>query len=136
MKMRAIRTEAKARSRGKAVIAVFTIFVKPDLNPIVILTNVDRLCGLTEDDTSKVFHSKEIDHKVSKNCITKTIPYLLYQVKEISTIFGFTLGQIFPVCSYSVETECDDDKDYLTLLAMRQILRYSGDYLKDKVGVV
>ena len=57
-----------------------------------------------------------------------------HQVHDVSNIFGFTLGQIFPVCNYSSEIECDEEKDYLTLVAMRQILRYSGDYLKDKVG--
>ena len=103
----------------------------------MILTNVDRICLLTDDETRNVFHSKVVDDKVGKTDNCKHFYFNVPpQVHDVSDIIGFTLGQMFPVCNYTSEIECDDEKDYLALLAIRQILRYSGDYLKDKVRTV
>ena len=40
---------------------------------------------------------------------------------------------IHPVRNYKTEVECDDHMDILTLRVLRQILRYSKDFLKDKI---
>ena len=45
----------------------------PDLNPIVILTNVDSVCQLTEDDTINVFQSKVVKNKVDTHCESKDL---------------------------------------------------------------
>ena len=80
--------------------------------------------------------AKKLNIRWAKLIIQKINIYSPYQVQEVIKIFGFNLSQIYPVCNYCSEIECDDDKDYLTLVAMRQILRYSEDYLKDKVGII
>ena len=58
-KFKAIREEAKRRSKTLKVILWFILF--SDLYPIVILTKVDQIC----DDTQEVFHSIEVFEKVS-----------------------------------------------------------------------
>ena len=40
---------------------------------------------------------------------------------------------IHPVRNYKSEVECDPHMDILTLRVLRQILRYSKDFLKDKI---
>ena len=65
-KIKAIRSEAKGRSMDLSCVHIF-ITVNADLNPIAILTNVDRICPLTEDETKNIFHSKEVDNKVGKS---------------------------------------------------------------------
>ena len=40
---------------------------------------------------------------------------------------------IHPVRNYKTEVECDHHMDILTLRVLRQILRYSKDFLKDKI---
>lgn len=40
---------------------------------------------------------------------------------------------IHPVRNYKTEVECDPHMDILTLRVLRQILRYSKDFLKDKI---
>ena len=42
-------------------------------------------------------------------------------------------NRIHPVRNYKTEVECDRDIDILTLTVLRQILRESKDFLKDKI---
>ena len=55
------------------------------------------------------------------------------QVEEVSNKLGLQANQVFPVRSYSMETECNLHIDILNLRAQRQILRNSRSYLKDKI---
>jgi len=86
------------------------------LQPIVILTRIDQACeDVTAKDVTKVYNSSKIKEKV----------------KEVSAGLGITEIMIYPVQNYSVQTECDQGIDILTLRALRQILRSSKSYLKD-----
>jgi len=89
------------------------------LRPIVILTKIDRLCKLTEEDTRNVFNSKLV----------------LQKVEELGKKFGTPANHIFPVRNYSIETECNQSIDILNLRVQRQILRYSSEYLMDKLDL-
>ena len=57
-KFRAIREEAKRRSKTLNAILWYLLFL--DLYPIVILTKVDQICN----DTKEVFNSIEVFEKV------------------------------------------------------------------------
>merc|ERR1712142_1371919 len=87
------------------------------LYPMVILSKIDELCEDTAKKVSNVFHSKKIKEKV----------------EQVSEIFGIKENQIHPVMNYKTQTECVVEMDILTLLALKQILRYSNDYLKNKL---
>ena len=49
--------------------------------------------------------------------------------------FGTPANHIFPVRNYSIETECNQSIDILNLRVQRQILRYSSEYLMDKLDL-
>ena len=42
---------------------------------------------------------------------------------------------IQPIRNYNTQVECNDAMDILILRALRQILRYSQDYLEDKIAM-
>ena len=44
-------------------------------------------------------------------------------------------NMIQPIRNYNTQVECNDAMDILILRALRQILRYSQDYLEDKVAM-
>jgi len=88
-----------------------------DLNPIIIVTRIDQVCGSTGDDVTNVYHSQKIHEKV----------------KEISEKFGINVNKVYPVKNYSAEVEKELAVDILNLHAQRQILRCSKDFLKNKV---
>ena len=54
----------------------------------------------------------------------------------MSSKLGLNPNQVFPVRSYSIETECDLHIDILNLRAQRQILRNSKSYLKVTIIIV
>merc|ERR1712150_88218 len=88
-----------------------------NLFPLVILTKPDQICQATKENASKVFHSRAVSQKVN----------------EVSQKFGINQNQIFPVRNYFEETECTLENNILILQALRQILRNSEDYLKDRI---
>ena len=82
-----------------------------------------------------MFNSKEVLQKVSfKNAARLNLS--LPQVQELSKKFGTTPNHIFPVRNYNMETECSLSIDILNLRAQRQILRYSVEYLEDKIALL
>ena len=44
-------------------------------------------------------------------------------------------SMIQPIRNYNTQVECNDAMDILVLRALRQILRYSQDYLEDKIAM-
>ena len=57
------------------------------------------------------------------------------QIQEISEELGITPNMIHPIRNYNKQVECNDAMDILILRALRQILRYSQDYLEDKIAM-
>ena len=60
---------------------------------------------------------------------------LCLQIQEISEELGILPNMIQPIRNYTTQVECDDAMDILILRALRQILRYSQDYLEDKIAM-
>ena len=54
------------------------------------------------------------------------------QIAEVSEKFGIPENRIHPVRNYKTQTRCVMEMNILTLMTLRQILRYSEDFLKDK----
>merc|ERR1719450_800353 len=54
-------------------------------------------------------------------------------IHKISADFGITPNKIHPVRNYKAEIECDHNIDILILRVLRQILRDSKDFLRDKM---
>ena len=81
-----------------------------------------------------MFHSKEVLDKVTLQNVASCDPNF-NQVKELSKKFGTPHNHIFPVRNYDMETECNLSIDILNLRAQRQILRYSVEYLEDKIAL-
>ena len=112
-----------------------------DLYPLVVLTKIDKLCTTTEEDTTKVFSSRAVDDKVSSSCIkletelSKNVIGMFEQIQEISEELGILPNMIQPIRNYNTQVECNDAMDILILRALRQILRYSQDYLEDKIAM-
>ncbi|XP_046564042.1 interferon-induced protein 44-like [Haliotis rubra] len=46
-----------------------------------------------------------------------------------NALFGLPRSHVFPVKNYEQESELDDDVDRLTLLSLRQMLRFTDDFL-------
>ena len=61
---------------------------------------------------------------------------MLKQIQEISEELGILPNMIQPIRNYNTQVECNEAMDILVLRALRQILRYSQDYLEDKVDRV
>ena len=100
--------------------------------PIVIMTRIDEICGITEKDTSKVFRSRMVKEKVIS--INNSSPFwLILKVEEVSKIFGINQTQIYPVRNYSNQTDVETEIDILILTVARQIVRNSQDFLLDKL---
>ncbi|KAJ6656266.1 hypothetical protein lerEdw1_003922 [Lerista edwardsae] len=79
---------------------------------LVIMTKVDEICPLPEEDVSYVYRSKAVQMQM-----------LLIEGKP-----GIPLNQIVPVKNYSSELELRND--ILILLAVRQLLRSSESYFE------
>ena len=56
------------------------------------------------------------------------------QIQEISEELGILPNMIQPIRNYNTQVECNEAMDILVLRALRQILRYSQDYLEDKIA--
>eukprot|EP00091_Calanus_sinicus_P011294 TRINITY_DN25603_c0_g1_i1.p1 TRINITY_DN25603_c0_g1~~TRINITY_DN25603_c0_g1_i1.p1 ORF type:complete len:161 (-),score=30.31 TRINITY_DN25603_c0_g1_i1:107-565(-) len=83
------------------------------LNPIIILTRIDKICTETAKDTTKVYHSRIVRQKV----------------EEVGLKFGIPENMIFPLRNYCKEIEKELGIDILTLRTLRQILRSSKGFL-------
>ena len=59
---------------------------------------------------------------------------MLKQIQEISEELGILPNMIQPIRNYNTQVECNEAMDILVLRALRQILRYSQDYLEDKIA--
>ena len=60
---------------------------------------------------------------------------VLKQIQEISEELGILPNMIQPIRNYNTQVECNEAMDILVLRALRQILRYSQDYLEDKIAI-
>lgn len=79
-----------------------------------MLTKIDKIAML--EDVSRTFNNKRIEEKVT----------------EVSETLGINNNKILPVRNYKTQVECNTNMDILALRALRQILRFSKDFLRDR----
>ncbi|KAL3875155.1 hypothetical protein ACJMK2_038083, partial [Sinanodonta woodiana] len=80
---------------------------------VVLLTKVDKVCHNVEKDHSFIFKSGLISDLVDK----------------VSQVMGLPRGHVLPIKNYEKELELDTKISILSLLALRQMLRFSQDFL-------
>ncbi|XP_047658822.1 interferon-induced protein 44-like isoform X2 [Tachysurus fulvidraco] len=82
---------------------------------VVLMTKIDAdVCPLVTKDLAEVYKSRKIEEKM----------------QECSHTIGPPLKCIFPVSNYYKETEIDDKKDLLILLALKAIAGVVKDYIE------
>ncbi|KAH3818474.1 hypothetical protein DPMN_120195 [Dreissena polymorpha] len=86
----------------------------PGIPQVVLLNKVDLTCRKEAANVGNVFKSPSIQEVVEK----------------VSTMFGLQFNNIFPVKNYVSEMELDVDTSILALLALRQILYLTEDYIE------
>ncbi|XP_047658837.1 interferon-induced protein 44-like [Tachysurus fulvidraco] len=89
---------------------------KFNLPQVVIMTKVDELCPLVQEDIRKVYTSKKIKKKM----------------QECSNVLGIPMNHIFPVKNYHEEIDTVDDMDVLILKALDQIFNLANDQLENQ----
>ncbi|XP_071079865.1 interferon-induced protein 44-like [Haliotis cracherodii] len=77
----------------------------------VLLTKIDTVCSVVDQDLSQIFHSSKIADLVGKT----------------AELMGLPRSHIFPVKNYVQEMELEKDVDRLTLFSLRQMLRFIQD---------
>lgn len=80
---------------------------------VVLLTKIDKICELAEEDISVVFKSPAVRDMVDK----------------VSQIIGLPRAHILPLKNYEKEMELEDGINILALLTLKQILHFADDYL-------
>lgn len=79
----------------------------------VLLSKIDKVCRMVDGNLSLTFHSTQIRDLVD----------------QTSALIGLPRSHIFPVKNYEQESELDENVDRLTLLSLRQMLRFTDDFL-------
>ncbi|XP_067394370.1 interferon-induced protein 44-like [Emydura macquarii macquarii] len=80
---------------------------------LVLLTKVDEICPILEEDIQCVYKSKAVEK----------------QMRITAERLGIPLAQIVPVKNYCSELDLSFDVDILILSAMRQLIRLAESYL-------
>ncbi|XP_031555973.1 interferon-induced protein 44-like [Actinia tenebrosa] len=84
---------------------------------VVLLTKIDLACTQTRENLLHVFHSQRIQNTV----------------RMISKKFqGLPTNKIFPIKNYEWETDLNTHVNSLSLLALRQMLRFAQDHIEEK----
>ncbi|XP_052212388.1 interferon-induced protein 44-like [Dreissena polymorpha] len=92
----------------------YAVKVRSGIPQAVLLTKVDLACQDVASTLSSVFTSKKIEDAVNK----------------VSSMFGLPRNHVLPVKNYENEMELDDNISILALLALRQLLFFSEDYIQ------
>ncbi|XP_046343273.2 interferon-induced protein 44-like [Haliotis rufescens] len=79
----------------------------------VLLSKIDKVCRMVDGNLSLTFHSTQIRDLVD----------------QTAALIGLPRSHIFPVKNYEQESELDENVDRLTLLSLRQMLRFTDDFL-------
>ena len=79
----------------------------------MLLTKIDRVCEITGNDLSQVFHSPTIQETVDR----------------VSQIMGLPRSHILPVKNYESEIDVNDYVNILALLSLQQMLHFADDFM-------
>ncbi|KAL7846091.1 hypothetical protein AOLI_G00242830 [Acnodon oligacanthus] len=87
---------------------------------VVVMTKVDAdVCPLVNKDLKTIYISRKIKEKMQK----------------CSDSLGPTMKHIFPVSNYHEETETNDTKDVLILMALLQIVNCAKKYVDEQHNI-
>ncbi|XP_046693258.1 interferon-induced protein 44-like isoform X2 [Silurus meridionalis] len=82
---------------------------------VVLMTKIDKICPLVKEDPNKVYTSRKIKEKM----------------EECSQKLGPPLKCVFPVSNYHEESETNDKKDVLILMALEGIADIVQNYFEN-----
>jgi hypothetical protein len=80
---------------------------------LVLLTKIDRVCEITGEDLSQVFHSQTIQETVDR----------------VSQIMGLPRSHILPIKNYELEIDVNDYVNILALLSLQQMFHFADDFM-------
>ncbi|KAM9454923.1 interferon-induced protein 44-like [Clarias gariepinus] len=84
---------------------------------VIVMTKVDKVCELVNEDLKKINYSKKIKEKVN----------------ECNVKVGIPINAIYPVKNYAEEITQDSNTDMFILKVLRDILHFSNDYVEQKL---
>ncbi|KAL4237652.1 Interferon-induced protein 44-like [Mactra antiquata] len=90
-----------------------TVMNSLDVQHVILLTNIDKICELTKKDATYAYKSKAIQEAVEK----------------VAKKFGVPRNAVFIMKCYEEESFLDDNVDIMTLLALSGILQHCDAYL-------
>ena len=79
----------------------------------MLLTKIDRVCEITDEDLSQVFHSPTIQETVDR----------------VSQIMGLPRSHILPIKNYESEIDVNDYVNILALLSLQQMFHFADDFM-------
>ena len=86
---------------------------------MAILTKIDKACTDDTRDVTRIIQDAAIRYAVDK---------------VSAELQGLQRNKIFPVKNYESETVPDQNLEILILLAVRQMLRFSQDFVEEKIA--
>ncbi|KAL7852988.1 hypothetical protein SRHO_G00187730 [Serrasalmus rhombeus] len=85
-----------------------------EIPQVIILTKVDTVCEVINNDVTKMYWSRKIQEKV----------------KVCSNKLGIPLNSIYAVKNYHAEVTQDEEIDTFILMALRDIVNFANDYVQ------
>jgi len=79
----------------------------------VLLTKIDKVCEITDEDLSQVFHSSTIQETVDR----------------VSQIMGLPRSHILPIKNYESEIDVNEYVNILALLSLQQMFHFADDFM-------
>ncbi|XP_063066393.1 interferon-induced protein 44-like [Engraulis encrasicolus] len=86
-----------------------------DIPQVIVLTKVDKACPLVKQDLRKIYFSEKIQQMMNECSLKLNVP----------------MNCIFPVRNYHKETRLDQEMDCLVLTALKQIVHFANQYVKE-----
>lgn len=83
---------------------------------VVILTNIDKICCLENDNVQKFFTNGLVETAVSNT----------------ARVIGLPRSHVLPVKNYEKETQLKTNINILALIALRRLLMFADDYLENQ----
>ncbi|XP_061197677.1 interferon-induced protein 44-like isoform X2 [Saccostrea echinata] len=84
-----------------------------DIPQVVLLTKIDKVSEVVENDLTKTFSNRVIQELVD----------------DVAKLTGIPRSHVMPLKNYECEMDLNQNVSILSLLSLRQILRFADDYL-------
>lgn len=93
-----------------------SLVVDREIPHVVILTNIDKICCLENDNVQKAF----------TNGLVETA------VNNTARIIGLPRSHVLPVKNYEKETRLKTNINILALTTLRRLLMFADDFLENQ----